>query len=214
MTYIKRFGKWLFHEIRNHFITGLIIIVPLAITVLILIWLFDIVDNILQPVITAIAGHSIRGVGFAILLILIYLVGLVTSNLVGKKVYSYIEQFFFYKIPVVKQLYQGVKQILQSFSSSNNMKFLEVVLIEFPRKGLWSVGFVTNKVSDDSGNTIFHIFVPLAPNPISGYVVLMKEDQILFTKMTIEEAFKLVVSAGKYVAKEEGLIDKIHERTE
>jgi uncharacterized membrane protein len=212
MKIFLKFWKWLLHQLRTHFLTGLIIIVPLTITALILIWLFDSIDNILQPIIVAIAGHSIRGVGFGVLVIIIYIVGLITSNLIGKKVYYYLERFFFYRIPVVKQLYQGIKQILQSFSSTNDTKFLQVVLVEFPRKGLWSIGFVTNKITNESGKIIFHVFVPYAPNPMTGNVVLMREDEIIYTKMSVEEAFKLVVSAGKYAPDEESITDEIHKR--
>ena len=213
MTVFRRIGKWLLRQLRTHFLTGLVIIIPLAITVLVLVWLFDSVDNILQPIIVAIAGHRIRGVGFAVLLVIIYIVGLITSNLVGKKAYSYLEQFFFYRIPVVKQLYQGVKQVLQSFSSSDAMKFLQVVLVQFPRKGIWSVGLVTNKVKDESGKIILHVFIPHSPNPITGFVLMMKEEEIIYTKMSVEEAFKLVVSAGRYTPDEE-LANEIHKSTE
>jgi len=209
MSLLRRFGRWLLRQLSAHFLTGLIIIIPLAITILILIWLFDSVDNILQPVILAIVGHRIRGVGFGVLLIIIYVVGLITSNLVGKKAYSYLERFFFYKIPVVKQLYQGIKQVLQSFSSSDSMKFMQVVLVQFPRKGIWSVGLVTNKVKDESGKIVLHVFIPHSPNPITGFVLMMKEEEIIYTKMSVEEAFKLVVSAGRYAPEGDNIAAQI-----
>lgn len=214
MKLTRRIGVWFLRQLRGHFLTGVLIIVPLGITILILIWLFDTIDNILQPIIVAIAGHPIRGVGFGVILVLIYVVGLVTSNLVGKRLYYYIEQFFFYRIPVVKQLYQGIKQVLESFSSSKRSEFLQVVMVEFPRKGIWSVGLVTNKVTDESGKKIFHVFIPHAPNPITGFVVMVKEEEIIYTKMTIEDAFKLIVSAGRYNPDDSTFVTKMRNKVE
>jgi uncharacterized membrane protein len=205
----RRASLWVLKRLRNHFLTGILIIIPLGITILILIWLFERIDGILQPLIVRVAGHEIPGVGFGVMLVLIYVVGLITSNLFGKRIYSYIERFFFYKITVVRQLYQGIKQILESFSSQGKNAFLRVILIEFPRKGMWSVAFITNETRDDSGQKLFSVFIPLAPNPTSGFVQIMKESDFIYTNISVEDAFKMVVSAGKFSPKESDFQDKI-----
>jgi uncharacterized membrane protein len=206
---LRGFGQWLLRQIKSHFITGLIITVPLVIIALILVWLFNTIDGILQPIIKDIVGHNITGVGFVALLLLIYIIGLITSNIFGKRAYSYIERFLFYRIPVVKQLYQGIKQILQSFSPSQTSRFLQVVMIEFPRKGIWTLGFLTNKVKDKDGNTLLYVFMPHVPNPTSGYIQIMREEDAIYTNISVEEAFKMVVSVGRYSPEDSTIADQI-----
>ena len=203
MAFIRRSVLRVIKQLRNHFLTGILLIIPLAITILILAWLFDTVDNILQPVIVAIAGHRIPGVGFGVMLVLIYVIGVITSNFVGKRLYSYIEQFFFYRIPVVKQLYQGIKQILESFSAAGQTEFLKVVMVEFPRKGIWSIAFITNELTDKTGQKYFHVFIQI-----------MKEEDFFYTDISIEDAFKMVVSAGKFAPKVTDLPEEVKKRLE
>ena len=148
------------------------------------------------------------------MLVLIYVIGVITSNFVGKRLYSYIEQFFFYRIPVVKQLYQGIKQILESFSAAGQTEFLKVVMVEFPRKGIWSIAFITNELTDKTGQKYFHVFIPLAPNPTSGFVQIMKEEDFFYTDISIEDAFKMVVSAGKFAPKVTDLPEEVKKRLE
>lgn len=212
MSIFGRSARWLLRQLRNHFLTGIVITVPIGITILILIWLFDLFDNILQPLVVFIVGHPIRGVGFAVLIVLIYIIGVVVSNFVGKRLYHYTETFVINKIPGVKQLYQGIKQVMESFSKPDKSGFLKVVMIEFPRKGTWMVGFITNQVLDESGNKIYHVFVPHSPNPITGFVLMLKEDEVIYTNMTVEDAFKLVVSAGRYTADESSLASQIYNK--
>jgi uncharacterized membrane protein len=209
---VSKFGKWFLHQLRGHFFTGILFTVPIGITVLILIWLFDSIDNILQPVIIFFFDHPIRGVGFGVLLLLIYIIGLIASNFIGKRLYSWTEAYFFNKIPVVKQLYQGIKQIMEAFSKPDQREFLRVVMVEFPRKGSWMVGFITNQVNDEAGNKILHIFVPHSPNPLTGFVLLLKESEVIYTKMTVEEASRLIVSAGRYVTDETMIATEIYNR--
>jgi len=185
--------------LRTHFLSGLLIIVPIGLTVLILVWLFTSVDNILQPVVKSIFGHTIPGVGFGVIVVVIYLAGLITSNLVGKRLQRWVENYTVSRIPLVRPLYQGIRQILESFSSPGKSVFLSVVLVEFPRKGVKSIGFVTNETKDKNGEKLFHVFIPHAPNPITGFVLIVKETELEPTNMSVEDAVKMIVSAGKFI---------------
>jgi uncharacterized membrane protein len=188
-------------KLRAQFIAGLLVVVPLGASILILIWIFNGIDNILQPIIRAILGHNIPGVGFGITVILIYLAGVVASNIVGKKLISYWESLLA-RVPVFRQLYKGIKQILDSFSAPRTTGFMQVVLVEFPRKGLRAVGFITNELSTPSGEKFYNVFIPTAPNPTSGFLEIVREEDMVRTKIPVNEALKMVVSAGRVSVKE------------
>ncbi|MCL0053084.1 DUF502 domain-containing protein, partial [Dehalococcoidales bacterium] len=154
------------------------------------------IDNILQPVVSSILGHAIPGVGFGITMVLIYLVGVIASNVVGRKLIHYGESLL-RRVPIVRQLYTGIKQILESFSAPGKTGFMQVVLVEFPRKGMRTIGFITNESSDKSGKKLLNIFIPTAPNPTSGFLQIAGEDEIIRTDISVDDALKMVVSAGR-----------------
>ena len=188
-------------RMRTQFIAGILVVVPVGVSILVLIWIFNGIDNILQPVIRAILGHTIPGVGFGITLLLIYLAGVMAGNLVGKRLIRYGESLLA-RVPVFRQLYIGIKQILDSFSAPHQTGFMQVVLVEFPRKGLRAIGFVTNEFSTSSGEKLFNVFIPTAPNPTSGFLEIVKEEDMVQTKISVDDAFKMVVSAGRLSSQE------------
>ena len=192
---------WLGKTLRRQFLAGLLVIVPIGATILIMVWLFVSIDNILQPLIRAILGHTIPGIGFAITVILIYLVGVIASNVGGRRLIRYGESLLA-KVPIIRQLYQGIKQILEAFSTPNANGFMRVVLIEFPRKGVRSIGFVTNESPGEPGRRMLNIFVPTAPNPTSGFLQIVEESEVIRTNMSIDDALKLVLSAGRVSPKD------------
>lgn len=193
-------------RLRAQFIAGIIVVVPLGASILILIWVFNGIDNILQPIIRAVLGKNIPGVGFGATVLLIYLAGVVASNLVGKKLINYGESLLA-RLPVFRQLYTGTKQILESFSAPRKTGFMQVVFVEFPRKGLRAIGFVTNELPTQSGGKLYNVFIPTAPNPTSGFLEIVREEDIIRTKIPVEEALKMVVSAGRVPIKE--AVDKL-----
>ena len=113
-------------------------------------------------------------------------------------------------MPGFRQLYHGIKQILVSFSSPREAGFMQVVLIEFPRKGVWTVGFVTTESCDQPGQKQLNIFIPTSPNPISGFLQIVKEDEVIRTDISVEQALRMIVSAGRVVP--EGISDMLSER--
>jgi uncharacterized membrane protein len=183
-------------KIRGQFMTGLFVIIPLAATVLILVWLFTSIDNILQPGVRAIWGHNIPGVGFGVTVVLIYLAGVVGRNVIGKRVVKYLDSLLA-KVPVFRLLYRGIRQIMDSFSTPDKNGFMQVVLVDFPQKGQKALGFVTNEIVDKNGQKLFSVLIPTAPNPMTGFLEILKEEDITRTQISVEDALKMVVSAGK-----------------
>lgn len=197
MKYVKRISwRWLIRRLRTQFLTGIIVVIPIGITILILVWIFTSVDNILEPLIKLIFGRPIPGVGFGITLILIYLIGLAASNFLGKGLIQYGESLLS-RVPVVWQLYSSIKQILESFRDARSSGFMRVVLVEFPRKGMRTIGFITNESTDSSGRKLLNIFIPTSPNPTSGFLQIAREEEVIRTDIPVDDALKMVVSAGK-----------------
>jgi uncharacterized membrane protein len=187
---------WLGRKLRAQFLTGILVIVPIGATILILLWIFSAIDRILQPVVVAVFGQAVPGVGFAVTMVLIYLAGVIASNVAGKALIQYGESLMA-KVPLVRQLYSGIKQILESFSAPGKTGLMQVVLVEFPRKGMRAIGFITNESFDESGNKLINIFIPTSPNPTSGFLQIVREEEIIRTSIPVSEAIQIVVSAGK-----------------
>lgn len=183
--------------LRRHFLTGILVIVPLAATIGILTWVFINVDNILQPVIKAIFGRAIPGVGFGITIVLIYITGVIASNVLGRKILQYGESLLT-RVPVFRPLYIGVKQVLEGLSGTTEKRaaFREVILVEFPRKGMRTLAFITNELTDESGDKLYCIYVPTAPVPTSGYFEIVSEDMVTHTNISVDQAIKMVMSSG------------------
>jgi uncharacterized membrane protein len=183
--------------VRKHFIAGIFITVPLAASVWVLIWVFVNVDDVLQPVVQLIFGKKIIGVGFGVTVIVIYIIGLIASNIFGRRILSFGESLVT-RIPLLRQLYRGFKQVSDSISGLPGKKaaFREVVLVEFPREGMKTLAFITNDILDESGNKLYAIFIPTAPVPTSGYFQIVTEDKIIRTNLTVDEAMRMIMSSG------------------
>ncbi|MDH5781741.1 MAG: DUF502 domain-containing protein [Dehalococcoidia bacterium] len=187
---------WLGKKLRTQFATGILVVVPIGVTILILVWIFVTLDNILQPVIRSIWGRTFPGVGFGATIVLIYLAGVIASNIVGTRLIHYGESLLA-KVPVVRQLYAGIKQILEGFSKPGKTGFMQVVLVEFPKEGMRAIGFITNESYDKSGERLLNVFIPTSPNPTSGFLEIVTEDKIIRTNISVDDALKMVVSAGR-----------------
>jgi len=188
----KQVGK----KLRAQFITGILIVVPIGAAILILRWLFLAIDNILQPVAESLLGYTIPGLGLGITVVLIYLAGVVATNVIGRRLIRYGESLLA-RVPLFRYLYTGIKQILQSFATPGEGGFLQVVLVEFPKKGMRAIGFVTSESRVESGEKLLNVFIPTSPNPTSGYLEIVKENDIIKTDISIDDALKMVLSAGK-----------------
>ena len=192
---------WLSRQLGAKFGIGIITVVPFAATVWILYWMFTSIDNILQPTIKTIWGNTIPGAGFGITLVLIILVGFIASNVIGRSLIRYFESAIPW-MPLFHQLYTGIKQILESFSAASGTRLMQPVIVEFPQKGMLTLGFITNELSGEFGKKLFVVFIPTAPTPTGGFMEIVDETQIIRANISIENALKMVVSAGKVVPDE------------
>jgi uncharacterized membrane protein len=183
------------NTLRNQFLIGLVMAVPLVVTYLVLAWLFDTVDNVLQPVIRFVTGYSLPGAGLVAGLVLIFIIGLISSNVFGKQLIRFGESML-NRIPLVRTLYSSIKQVMENFSINGKTGLLQVVLVEYPRKGIMSIAFVTCETLDKAGKKLLTLLIPMAPNPLSGFVVIVSEEEVLRTGMKVDDALRLMITCG------------------
>lgn len=185
---------------RNIFLTGLLTITPLVVTVWVLAFLFRHVDGFLRPVIDWIFGRHIPGLGFLSTLLIIYFVGLVMTNLLGQKLVAAGERLLV-KVPIVKGIYSGSKQLVDAVSLPSKGSFSTVVLVEYPRRGMYMIGFITRQDSGvmeeaDRLDTFTNVFIPNTPNPASGRFVMVPNRDLIPVSISVEEGIKLIISGG------------------
>ena len=190
-------------KLRDVIIAGLVVTVPIGLTIWIFAWLFTQIDQLLRPWVTKIFGHQIIGVGFGVIVALVLIVGLIATNVMGKRIVHWGESLLA-KIPISRTVYEGIRQIIQSFSATDKSGFLQVVMVEYPRKGIHTIAFITNEHIDESGKKMVNVFIPNSPNPMSGFLHIFDDSEIIRTSLTIEEGLKMVVSAGRMSPKEVG----------
>ena len=184
------------HVLQRRLISGLLVVVPLWLTYIALKFFFFLLDGFFAPIIRRIFGFSIPGLGFLLLIVFVYLIGMITTNIIGKSL-IHLGESILNRIPLVKNIHQGAKQLIQTISMSKTMGFKRVVLIEYPRKDLFAVGFVTNLVDDKrNGRKFVVVFIPTPPNPVNGMFEIVPEEQVIESNLTIEDGIKMVMSAG------------------
>ncbi len=183
--------------IKNTFLAGLVVLVPIVITALALFWLFSFLDGFLSPAFYAILGKEIPGLGFLTEIVLIFLVGLLATNVFGSRLLGFIQDFLM-RIPLVRNIYPAIKQLVETFSKATDSSFKKVVLVEYPQKGIFSLGFLTNEVQMNQAQHNGHFFSVYIPtnNLYLGQVALFKVEDVVFTGFTVEEGLKIILSGG------------------
>ncbi|MBI5788405.1 MAG: DUF502 domain-containing protein [Candidatus Schekmanbacteria bacterium] len=204
------FGTGFRRKLRNMFITGFLAALPLTITYLLLGFLFKRADAIFQPVIINIMeqfaqdGEKITyipGLGIIVTCIMILIVGFIVNNVMGVKLLKIFESLL-ERIPLVRSIYTSSKQLIETISLAgiNEGAFSKVVMVEYPRKGMFSIGFITNEGIKESkeaaGGETVHVFVPTTPNPTSGMLVILPTRDVIPLSISVEDGIKLIVSAG------------------
>lgn len=183
--------------VKKTFFTGLVVVVPIVITILALFWLFRALDGILSPVLSQFVEIQFFGLGILIEIALIFLVGLVATNVLGSRLLKFFQDFLM-RLPVVNNIYPAVRQIVEAFSPAESSTFKKVVLVEFPQKGIYSLGFLTSEVliSQPPDNLQYYsVYIP-TNNLYLGQVALFKAEGIVFTTFTVEEGLKIILSGG------------------
>lgn len=184
--------------LRRWFLSGLLVVVPLVVTYLVLKFVFESVDGILGPHLKTSEGEKIPGLGILATLVLIMLMGMVAAGVVGSRLVHWWERLMA-RLPIVRMVYGGARQVVESVSREGGTSFQEVGLVEYPRSGLYSLGFVVNRMALVQGNAREErvaVFIPSTPTPFTGSFVLVKPEEFLLLDLTVEAALKLVVSGG------------------
>jgi uncharacterized membrane protein len=190
--------------IRKYFITGLLILVPLAITLWVLNLIISTMDQSLlllperwQP--KNVFGFNIPGLGTILTLLVIFFTGLLTRNFIGKQVVHFWE-LLLHRIPVVNSIYSSVKQVSDTLFSSSGNAFRKALLVQYPREGSWTIAFLTGTPGGDVRNHLVgdyvSVYVPTTPNPTSGFFLMMPREDVIELNMTVDEALKYIVSMG------------------
>jgi uncharacterized membrane protein len=181
--------------VRSKIITGLITLAPAAATIWVLQFLFNFFDGMAAPLVERVLGVPIPGLGLIVSFIAIFFLGIMVTNFLGKKLIQWGESML-QRVPIAKSVYGTIKQITQTLGGTGNRAFKRTVLIEYPRKGMWSLAFVTGNSVDHNGTKYIHIFLPTTPNPTSGYMLILPETDSIDAQMTVEEGMKTIISGG------------------
>ncbi len=190
----------IFARIRNYFIAGVVVLIPIGITVYLTIFLVSISSRILPKEINPnhYLPYSIPGLEIIISVILITLIGWLSLSFIGKRLLNLFNNIL-KRIPILRTIYSALGQMTETFTKTDKEK-KNVVLVEYPRKGSWAVGFATKEnsgeISDKTKRNLINVFVPTTPNPTSGFLLMFPKEEVIYLDLTFEEASKFIVSAG------------------
>jgi uncharacterized membrane protein len=196
----KKKKKSITLRLRNYFFTGVVVLIPIGFTLFLSKFLIDLstklIPSYLNP--NTYLPYSIVGLEIILTVILITIVGSLSLSFLGKKFLQIVDDLF-KRIPILRTIYSAVGQMTESFTKQDGNK-KSVVLVEYPRKGTWAVGFATKEnkgeIKNKTNKDLLNVFVPTTPNPTSGFLLLFPKDEIIYLDMTFEEASKFIVSAG------------------
>jgi uncharacterized membrane protein len=189
--------------LQRRFLAGVLILTPLVVTAWIFWKIFSSVDNILAPLQERYPIIDWPGVGFVVVLVIVLLTGVFAGNFIGRRVIAQGERVV-YNLPLIRRVYTAVKEISEVFLADRTTVFREVVLIRYPHKDSYALAFVTregtNFFNHLTGKTLLNVFVPTTPNPTSGFLLLVPQDEVIRVPIQVEEGLKMVISGGAFAA--------------
>ncbi len=197
----------LFSRLRSNFLTGIVVIMPVALTIWLIWTIIGWVDSFVLPLVPAqiqpekYIGINLRGIGVIILLVFTILVGWIAKGLIGRSLINLAESLV-ERMPVVRSVYSGLKQIAETVFAQSDRSFEKACMVEYPRRGMWGIGFVATpargEIQDRSptGAELLTVFVPTTPNPTSGFLLYVPREDVIELDMSVEDAAKLIISAG------------------
>ena len=193
------FGAVLVHLERT-LVAGILVMLPIGITILVLKFFFDLLDPVFQPATDLLPGREVTGLGLAALLLLVYVVGLVAAFVVGRRLIG-VGHRVMEVIPLVKGIYSTTRVAVEMLSNTNGHRYSGVVLIDFPRAGIKSIGLITARMTDNVGEEMLSVYIPTTPIPSSGFLVIVPAAEVTLTDMSVDEAMRIVISGGILSAK-------------
>jgi uncharacterized membrane protein len=196
--------KWFKAQIRGYFLAGLLVIVPLGVTVFVITAILRLIDRLLIIIPPKFHPHTylpfkIPGLGLVLAIILIMVTGILVKNYIGRRVVDFGE-YILSGIPLVRPVYAAVKQVIQAMFGDTPYAFKRAILVEYPRKGVWALAFVTGKtygeIEEKTNKKMINVFLPTTPNPTSGFYLVIPEEDTIPLDISVEDAFKLLISGG------------------
>ena len=200
MARLKRLRLSIFARLRNYFITGIVVLVPIGITLYLTKFFISISSNLIPKEINPnyYLPFAIPGLEIILAIIFISLIGYLSLSFIGKKILQLFNDLL-KRIPILRTIYSAIGQMAETLAPNTNNK-KSVVLIEYPRKGSWAVGFATKdnqgEISKKTNKNLVNVFVPTTPNPTSGFLLMFPKEEVVYSDMNFEEASKFIVSAG------------------
>jgi uncharacterized membrane protein len=199
-------------NVRRRLLSGILLLMPFGVTLLVMRWLFQWVAGFIRPIITFIISKlsqvpvieavpdiyitvSVATLSIVVLLVLLYLVGVIGQFVIGKRLIK-VGETLLMRIPLVRTIYTATKQVAQAVSLPDSAALKSVVLVEFPRPGFKAVGFLTGYIEDSAGKKFCKVLIPTTPNPTTGFFELVPAEDVIETTLTVEEAFKMIISGG------------------
>lgn len=193
------------HRMRNYFLTGLVVASPIGITIYIGWWFIDFVDRNIKPLIPSAYNPEtylpfpLPGLGLVGVVLFLILLGALTANLFGRALIRFGEKIVD-RMPIIRSVYGTLKQIFETVVASDSKSFSDVVLVEYPRKGLWAIAFVSgenkSEIQDKMNDEVVNLFLPTTPNPTSGFLLFAPKKDLIYLDMTPDQGAKYVISAG------------------
>ena len=180
--------------IKRRIFAGLIALMPIMATYWIIKLLFEFLDRLAQPLL-AVIGIQIPGLGIILTILFIFFIGLFVTNVLGRTILKWSE-IIVARVPIVSTIYNSIKQITGAFSGSTAKSFQRVILIEYPRRNLWTMAFVTNESKNKKGDIFYHLFVPTTPNPTSGVFIIVPKKDAIHPNISVESGLRTIVSGG------------------
>lgn len=192
-------------RLKRYFITGFVVAVPIFLTIYVLVVLFRFIDGILGRFLNLYlketVGFYIPGLGFLLFFLIIAVIGFLAGRFFGHRIFPRLEKWFS-SLPLISKIYPTFKQIVQFVAAQKEFGFKKVVLVEYPGKGIWSMGFLTNEEFKQIGETLskqmVSVFIPSSPNPLTGYVIFLPKEEIKFVDISISDALKIIISGGVF----------------
>ena len=181
-------------NIRSKLFAGLAILLPLYFTFIVIKFLFLSLEEISGPLLKKL-GLDITGLGILLTIILIYILGLLFTNFLGKKIFNLGEKIV-KKVPIVNIIYTTLKQITDTFTKRSKKTFKGAIYIQYPRRGLWTMAFISGESKSQDGIAYYHVFVPTTPNPTSGFFLVVPQSDSIPTGVSVEEGLKTIISGG------------------
>ncbi len=203
----KRSKPGMFAGLRASFLTGIVVIAPVGLTVWLIWTVIGWVDGFVLPLVPGrfnpeqYIGINLRGVGVIFFLLFTIAVGWIAKGLIGRSLIRYAESLVD-RMPVVRSIYSGVKQIAETVFAQSERSFEKAVLVQYPRRGIWAIGFISTEARGEvaqkaeTGGALLSVFVPTTPNPTSGFLLFFPAEDVIELDMSVEDAAKLVISAG------------------